>query len=147
MHQAALQGLKLVGTDCNTGKNPRSGTGLHTITIVIDAREQPEDPDPRMRKYHHAVTTALDAVVEADDLGLHRQGTTTARDTEEEADGPNLQYMHTTTKTTKLQWEHYALPTGFTEHQYPKDSNYPMISRSMMDHKSPSRGYQTTFKP
>jgi hypothetical protein len=39
-----------------------------------------------------------------------------------------------------------CLPEGFAEREYPKDSNYHTISKSMMGHKNPDYGYQTTYK-
>jgi hypothetical protein len=35
----------------------------------------------------------------------------------------------------------YALPEGFTERGYPKDSNYHMTNKNMMGRKNPSCGY------
>jgi hypothetical protein len=46
----------------------------------------------------------------------------------------------------KKRWARYALPEGFAEHEYQKDSSCHTISKSMMDHKNPRRGYQTTCK-
>jgi hypothetical protein len=40
----------------------------------------------------------------------------------------------------------YALPEGFAEREYPKDSNYHTTSRNTMGHKSLGYGYQTIFK-
>jgi hypothetical protein len=40
----------------------------------------------------------------------------------------------------------YALPAGFTKRGYPKDSSYHTIKKSMMGHKNPLYGYQTTCK-
>jgi hypothetical protein len=49
-------------------------------------------------------------------------------------------------KMMKKRWVRYALPEGFAEREYPKDSNYHMISKSMMGHKNLDYGYQTTYK-
>jgi NADH:ubiquinone oxidoreductase subunit E len=49
-------------------------------------------------------------------------------------------------KTTKKRWARYALPEGFAERGYPKDSSCHTISKSMMDQKNPRYGYQTTYK-
>jgi hypothetical protein len=54
--------------------------------------------------------------------------------------------MKKTTRTTKRRWVRYALPEGFAEREYPKDSNYHTISRSTMGHKILGCGYQITFK-
>jgi hypothetical protein len=49
-------------------------------------------------------------------------------------------------KMTKKRWEHHALLTEFTALPYSKDSNYPMISKNMMDLRSHSHGSQTIYK-
>jgi hypothetical protein len=49
-------------------------------------------------------------------------------------------------KTMKKRWARYALPKGFAEREYPKDSNYHTISKSMMGHKNLDYGYQITYK-
>jgi hypothetical protein len=49
-------------------------------------------------------------------------------------------------KMTKKRWARYALPAGFAEHGYPKDSSCHMISKNMMGRKNPRYGYQTTCK-
>jgi hypothetical protein len=54
--------------------------------------------------------------------------------------------MKKTTRTAKRRWARYALPEGFAKCEYPKDSNYHTISRSMMGHKNLGYGYQITFK-
>jgi hypothetical protein len=51
-----------------------------------------------------------------------------------------------TMRTMKRRWARYALPEGFAEHEYLKDSNYHTTSRSMMGHKSLGYSYQTIFK-
>jgi hypothetical protein len=49
-------------------------------------------------------------------------------------------------KTTKKRWARYALPAGFAEREYPKDSSYHTIIKNMMGRKNPRYGYQTTCK-
>jgi hypothetical protein len=49
-------------------------------------------------------------------------------------------------KTMTKRWARYALPEGFAGREYPKDSSYHTISKSMMDLKNPNYGYQTTYK-
>jgi hypothetical protein len=51
--------------------------------------KEPEDPDPRTKKHHHAITTVLGIEVEADDPGLRHHDTTAAPGTEA-ADDPSL---------------------------------------------------------
>jgi hypothetical protein len=99
-----------------------------------------------MPKNHHAITRVLGTEAKADDLGLCHHGITIAQDTEEEVDDPDLHDIHMTTKTTKLRWVRHALLTEFTENQYLKDSNYPMINRNTKGRKNHSHGYQTICK-
>jgi hypothetical protein len=40
----------------------------------------------------------------------------------------------------------YASLAGFAEHRYPKDSNYPMTSRSTTGHKNHSHGCRIIYK-
>jgi hypothetical protein len=57
--------------------------------------------------------------------------------------------MHGTRKTARMKrrkWGPYALPKGFAERGYLKDSSYHMTSRNMMGCKNPDYSYQTTFK-
>jgi hypothetical protein len=51
----------------------------------------------------------------------------------EKPEGLGLPPKHMTTKMTKKRWGHRSLLTGFAPHQYPRVSNYPMISKNMMD--------------
>jgi hypothetical protein len=48
-------------------------------------------------------------------------------------------------RITKRKWARYALPEGFAEHEYPKDSNYHMISRNIMGRKNPNYGRQCKY--
>jgi hypothetical protein len=94
---------------------------------------------------HHAVTIVLGIEVEVDDLERHHQGDTTVQSIKE-SDDPELPTKQMTTKTMKRRWGRHALPIGFASHQYPKASNYPMISRNMMDLRSHSHGSQIIYK-
>jgi hypothetical protein len=51
-----------------------------------------------------------------------------------------------TMKTTKKRWGHRALPVGFAPFQFPRDSSYLMISKSMTDHWNHNHGYQIIYK-
>jgi hypothetical protein len=68
-------------------------------------------------------------VVEAEDLDLrmitNHHDIAIVPDIGKEADDPGHQDMHTTMKMRKSRWGRHALPTGFAECKYPKDSNYP----------------------
>jgi hypothetical protein len=94
---------------------------------------------------HQAVTIVLGAEAGVDDPGHHHQNTATAQGTKEPKD-LSLPRKRTTTKTTKRRWELHALLAEFAALPYPKDSNYPMISRNMMDLMSHSHGSQTIYK-
>jgi hypothetical protein len=47
----------------------------------------------------------------------------------EEPEDLGLQTKHMITKTTKKRWGHCALLIEFAPRQYPRVSNYPMISK------------------
>jgi hypothetical protein len=51
-----------------------------------------------------------------------------------------------TMKTMKKRWARYALPAGFAEREYPKDSSYHTINKNMMGRKNPHYGYRTICK-
>jgi hypothetical protein len=112
--------------------------------------EEPEDLGPRMRKHHCAVAIARNAIVGSADPGLcimtSHHDTAIALDMKEEADDPGHQGMSMTMKTRKSRWGRHALPAGFAEHKYPKDSSYLTINRNTKDRKRPSHGYQTIFR-
>jgi hypothetical protein len=55
----------------------------HAVTSILDTKEEPKDPDPRMPKNHRIVTIVLDMEIEADDPGLHHHDTTIAQGTQE----------------------------------------------------------------
>jgi hypothetical protein len=117
MHRAALNGLKR----------------RHIAT------KEPISQD------HHVVTIVLGTGAAVDDLEHHNQGDTKSQSIEEPKD-PGLQTRRTIMKTTKRRWGHHALPTGFAPCQYPKVSNYPMISKSTMDPRSHSHGSRIICK-
>jgi hypothetical protein len=94
---------------------------------------------------HNAITTVLGTRVVADDLRQHRQNTTKAQGMEE-PEGPGPPLGHMTTKTMKKRLEHRALLAEFAPHQYPKVSNYPMISKNTMDPRSHHHGSQIICK-
>jgi hypothetical protein len=94
---------------------------------------------------HHAVTTVLGTGVVADDLGQYLQNTTKAQGMEE-PEGLGLPPGYMTTKTTKKRWAHSSLLAEFTPHQYPKVSNYPMISKSMTDPRSHHHGSRIIYR-
>jgi hypothetical protein len=94
---------------------------------------------------HHTVTIVLGIEAGVDDLGHHYQNITITHNMKEPED-PSLQNKHTTMKTMKRRWERHALLVEFVEPPYPKDSNYPMISRNTTGPRSRDHGYQTSCK-
>jgi hypothetical protein len=127
MHRAALQGLKMVGNKLSAKEGGHTAIKEH------------------INQGHHAVTTVLGTEVVADDLEHHHQGDTKSQSMEE-PEGPGLSPKHMTTKTMKRRWGHRALLIGFTPRQYPRVSNYPMISKNTMDLRSHSHGSRTIYK-
>jgi hypothetical protein len=83
--------------------------------------------------------------VEVDDLKHHHQGDIKVQSIEEPED-PGLPTNHTITKMMKRRCGRHALLIGFAPRQYPKVSNYPMISKNMMDLRSHSHGFQIIYK-
>jgi hypothetical protein len=94
---------------------------------------------------HHDITIVLIAGARVNDPGHHHQCTTTAQGTKEPED-PSLPRRCMTMKTTKRRWELHALLAEFAALPYPKDSNYLMISRNMMDLRSHSHDSQIIYK-
>jgi hypothetical protein len=94
---------------------------------------------------HHTVKIVLGTGAGVDNPGHHHQSTTTTQGMKEPKD-PSLPRRRTTTKTTKRRWELHALLAEFAALSYPKDSNYPMISRNMTDPRSHSHGSQIIYK-
>jgi hypothetical protein len=94
---------------------------------------------------HHAVTIVLGTGVVANDLGQYRQNTTKAQ-VMEEPEGPGLPPGHMTTTMMRKRWAHRALLAEFAPHQYPKVSNYPMISKNMMDPRSHHHGSRIIYR-
>jgi hypothetical protein len=127
MHRAALQGLRLVGNKL-TSKDEEAyrNKGMH----------KPRSPCRHNSPWHRSSSRRSRSSLPS---------TTKARDTEE-PEHPILPPRHMITKTTKKRWEHRALLAEFAPRLYPKDSNYPMISRNMMDLRSRGRGSQTTYR-
>jgi hypothetical protein len=64
----------------------------------------------------------------------------------EEPEDPSLPRRRATMKTTKRRWGLHVLLAEFATLMYPKDSNYPMISRNMTDHRNHSHGSQIIYK-
>jgi hypothetical protein len=126
MHRASLNGLKMVGNKLSA-KEEEAYRNKGTY--------KPRSP--------HRQVLGTEAAV--DDLEHHHQSDTKAQSMEEPED-LGLQAKHTTTKTMKRRWGHHALPTGFAPRQYLKVSNYPMISKNMMDPRSHSHGSRIIYK-
>jgi hypothetical protein len=64
----------------------------------------------------------------------------------EELEDLDLHTEGTAMKMTKRRWGHRALPVGFALRQYSRGLNYPMINKSMTDHRNYSRGSQIICK-
>jgi hypothetical protein len=53
---------------------------------------------------------------------------------------------HMTTTMTRKRWAHHALLAEFAPHQYPKVSNYLMISKNTTDPRSHHHGSQIIYR-
>jgi hypothetical protein len=61
---------------------------------ILDMQEEPKDLGPRRPKNHHTITTVLGAGAEANDPDLHYRGTTMAHDIEEDGDPNPQKYIY-----------------------------------------------------
>jgi hypothetical protein len=127
MHRAALQGLSMVG---------KKLTAKEEETHRNKGTHKPRSP---------RVTTVLGTGVVVDDLDHHRQDAIKARSMEE-PEGPAPLPRHMTMKRMKKRWGRRALLIEFAPHQYPRVSNFPMTSKSMMDPRSRSHGSEITCR-
>jgi hypothetical protein len=64
----------------------------------------------------------------------------------EKPEGPGLPLGHMIAKTMKKRWAHRALLAEFAPHQYPKVSNYPMISKNTTDPRNHHHGSQIIYR-
>jgi hypothetical protein len=106
-------------TNYSAWKKPREKIDHHAVAAAHSKKQEPEDPGHHIRMDHRVVGTSHSKRERIRNPG-HRD------------------------EQPILRWELTALHTGFAECRYPKDSNYLMTTKSMMDHLNPSRGYQTT---
>jgi hypothetical protein len=117
MHRAALNGLKMVGNKLSAKEEEAyRNKGAH----------KPRSPCRHNSPRHRSASRPS----RIPSPGQHKSRST------EEPEDPGPQLRHTITKTTKRRWGHHALPIGFAPRQYPKVSNYLMISKNMMDPRS-----------
>jgi hypothetical protein len=127
MHQAALQGLRLVENKL---------TAKEEETCHTEGTHKPRSP------CHHNIPRCR------------------CRSRRSRSPSPKTLQQPTARRNPKIQvsWEsvrlwirqkemgHHALLAEFAALPYPKDSNYPMISRNMMDLRSHSHDSQTIYK-
>jgi hypothetical protein len=127
MHRAALNGLKMVGNKLSAREEEAyRNKGTH----------KPRSPchhnSPRHRSGSRRSRTPSP--------GRHKspkyRGTRRSR-------SPNKTYDY---EDDEKEMGHHALPTGFAPRQYPKVSNYLMISKNMMDPRSHSHGSRIIYK-
>jgi hypothetical protein len=127
MHWAALQGLKMVGNKLSAKEEEAyRNKGIHK------PRSPRRHNSPRHRSSSQRSTTPSP--------GRHNspkhKGTRRSRT-------PNKTYDY---EDDEKEMGHHALPIGFASRQYPKVSDYPMISKNMMDLRSHSHGSQIIYK-
>jgi hypothetical protein len=122
MHRAALNGLNMVGN-----KLSAKGEEAH----LHKEAHKPRSPHRHSSPWHRSSNQRSRSPSPKQHGGTQRS---------------DLQTKITTMKTTKKRWEHHALPAGFAQHQYPRDSNYLTINKSTTDHRNHSHGSQTIYK-
>jgi hypothetical protein len=127
MHQATLQGLKMVGNKLSAKEEEaHRNKGTHKPRMPHCHNSPRHRSDSRRSTHHHQGDTKVQSM--------------------EEPEGPELPPKHMTMKTMKRRWGHHALLIGFAPRQYPRVSNYPMISKNTMDLRSHSHGSWIIYK-
>jgi hypothetical protein len=71
MHWAALQGLGMVGNMLKRREEAPQQNRSLIIAIALGVADEPEDPGPRTRKYHHAIATARGTTAGGKDPGIY----------------------------------------------------------------------------
>jgi hypothetical protein len=126
MHRAALQGLKMVGNKLsakeeeahhNKGTYKPRSPRRHNSHRHRSGSRRSRTPSPRRHK-------------------SPKHGGTRSRT-------PTKAYDY---KDDEKEMGHRALLIGFAPRQYPRVSNYPMISKSMMDLRSHSHGSRIIYR-
>jgi hypothetical protein len=128
MHRAALQGLKMVGNKLSAKEEE-----AHRNKGTHKPRSQGRHNSPRHRSGSRRSRTPSQKRHKSPKHGGTRRSRT-----------PTKRNM--TTKTMKSRWGHRALLIGFALRQYPRVSNYPMISKSTMDLRSHCHGSRIIYK-
>jgi hypothetical protein len=123
MHRAALQGLRMVGNKLTaTDEEVYRNKGTHK------PRSPRRHNSPRHRSGSRRSRSASPKYHKSPRHGETRRFRTPTRAYDYEDD--------------EKEWEHRALLAEFAPHQYPKVSNYPMISKNTMDPRSHHHGSQ-----
>jgi hypothetical protein len=131
MHQAAIRSLKLV--EDKLRKNFLEKKATHH-------KESRKEEFKRQSSRNEASESSIDK--------NHQKRKEDARNIIAQARVNNACYAwkEENYKDDKKRWAHYALPAGFAECRYPKDSSCHTISKNMMGHMNPCYGFQTTCK-
>jgi hypothetical protein len=119
-----------------------------TVAIALGIMVAPNDQGLHAMKNHRDSTAAPGMGAEVDDPGHHSEHTVIHMREMQEIQSHKHKSTNSATSGTntimrmkKNQLELPALPTGFAECKYQKDSSYLMISRNTMDPRNPSRSY------
>jgi hypothetical protein len=123
MHRAALQGLRLVGNKL-TAKDEEAYLNKGTHKPRSPCRHN----GPRHRSSSRRYRSSSPKYYKSPRHGGTRRSRTPTKAYDYEDD--------------EKRWEHRALLAEFAPHQYRKVSNYPMISKNMMDPRSHNYGSQ-----
>jgi hypothetical protein len=140
MHRAALQGLGLVGSRLkHRGKAPRR----HASPIQNEGTQRSqslhvEKSPHRHNSTRHGHRSQQSRSPSPRRNNIPRHGRVSRR-------SRSLQYAHDN-KDAKIEMGHHVSLAEFIEHRYPKDSSYPMTSRSMTNHRNHNHCYQIICK-
>jgi hypothetical protein len=127
MHRAALNGLKMVGNKLSVKEEE---------TYRNKGNHKPRSPRRHNSPQHRSGSRRSRTPSSRRHKSPKYEGTQRSR-------SPNKMYNY---EDDEKVMGHHALPTGFAPHQYPKVSNYLMISKNMIDPRSHSHGSRIICK-
>jgi hypothetical protein len=131
MHQAAIKSLGLVEDKLRQHSSEKKSTYY-------------KDQGKKSQKYQSSQSQSSDSSGDEN----HKARVEDARNiiTQKKVNKARYAWKEKTTRAMERRWARYALPEGFAESGFPKDSYYHTTNKSTMGHNGLGYGYQTIFK-
>jgi hypothetical protein len=131
MHQAAIKSLGLVEDKLRQHSSEKKSTYY-------------KDQGKKSQKYQSSQSQSSDSSGDEN----HKARVEDARNiiTQKKVNKARYAWKEKTTRAMERRCARYALPEGFAECGFPKDSNYHTTNKSTMGHNGLGYGYQTIFK-